>query len=79
MGRRRDRLDKRLANQTTTRRVNSKQKNMEADRRQTQVMAILKEKGPKGPFTPGVMSWLSDRLGKKASQIQPADIKALLK
>jgi hypothetical protein len=78
MGQRRDRLDKRLANQTLTRRVNSHQKNMAADRRYTQMIAILKEKGPGGPFTAGIMSWLSCQLGKKASQIQSSDIKTLI-
>ena len=31
------------------------------------------------PYTPAVMTWLSDRLGKKAGQIESGDIQALLK
>jgi hypothetical protein len=78
MGQRRDRLDKRLANQTLTRRSNSQQKNLASDRRKIQMIAILKAKGPEGPFTPGVMSWVSSQLGKKTSQIQSEDIKTLI-
>ena len=30
------------------------------------------------PYTPGVMSWLSRKLDKKASRITPEDVKALM-
>ncbi len=76
MGHRRDRLDKRLAKAASTRQVNSVKKESERDRRETDMIDILK-KG-KLPYTPGVMSWLSERLDKKASKIEQADIDSLV-
>ena len=76
MGQRRDRLDGRVARAKTTRQVNSMKKAKEQTRRET-VMRDLLKKGQL-PYTPGVMSWLSDRLDKKASQITEADVKGLL-
>ena len=77
MGRRRDKIDKRDTRAAATRSKNSVKKTAERMRRQKSILAIVK-KG-KLPYTPGVMSWLSDRLGKKASNITSADVKALLK
>jgi len=77
MGRRRDKIDKRDARAAAARSKNSAKKAAEKLRRQKSMMAIVK-KG-KFPYTPGVMCWLSDRLGKKASKITSADVKALLK
>lgn len=76
MGRRRTFLDKRLANQISTRRRNSQQKNMERDRRRAQMIELLKE--GEYPYTSTVRSWLSGELGKKASLITPEDIKPLI-
>ena len=76
MGRRRDRLNKRLARQITTRRENSLRKAMESDRRDQQMLAILK-KGSTN-LTPGMMSWVSEKLGKRASKITQDDIKSLV-
>ncbi|MFC1782250.1 hypothetical protein ACFL02_01525 [Planctomycetota bacterium] len=77
MGGRRDRIDKRNAAATSTRRKNSARKTAERTRREESMLAILKQ--GQFPYTPGVMSWLSERLDKKASRITPADVKALLK
>jgi hypothetical protein len=76
MGQRRDRLDKRVAAQTVTRQKNSRTKADERLRREKSMLEIIR-KG-QFPYTPGVMSWLSARLGKKASRITPADIKSVL-
>jgi len=76
MGRRRDRLNKRLARAIVTRRENSLDKAKEQSRRDAQMKDILK-KGQM-PYTPGVMSWLSDHLGKKASRITAEDVQALI-
>lgn len=76
MGQRRDRLDKRLANQVSTRRVNSLRKEGERNRRDEQMTGILK--AGKLPYTQGVMSYLSARLGKKASRITTDDVQSLL-
>ena len=76
MGRRRDRLNKRLANQITTRQVNSMVKAAAASRREQQMLTILRQ--GKLPYTAGVMSWLSLQLGKKAASITTEDLKPLL-
>jgi hypothetical protein len=76
MGRRRDRLNKRLARAIVTRRENSMTKTKERTRRDEQMQVILK-KGEL-PYTPGVMSWLSGQLGKKASLVTSEDVKSLL-
>ena len=76
MGRRRDRLNKRLARAIVTRRENSMTKARERTRREEQIQAILKQ--GELPYTPGVMSWLSGQLGKKASRVTSEDVKSLL-
>jgi len=76
MGRRRDRLNKRLARAIVTRRENSLTKANERTRRDEQMQAILKQ--GELPYTPGVMSWLSEQLGKKASRVTSEDVKGLL-
>jgi len=76
MGQRRDRLDKRLANATITRQVNSLKKAKEQSRRDLIMLSILKE--GQFPYTPGMMSWLSGKLAKKASRITEEDVKNLL-
>jgi len=77
MGQRRDFLDKRIANQIKTRRIKSRMKEAERDRREEAMLGILKS--GELPYTPGVMSWLSVKLGKKASNITQKDVKALIK
>ncbi len=76
MGQRRDRLDGRLAKAKATREYNSLQKLKERERRQGQILTILKD--GKLPYAPGVMSWLSEKLDKKASRITDADVQGLL-
>jgi len=77
MGHRRDRLNKRQANATETRQKNSMKKIYERRRREEQMLAVIKTGSL--PYTAGVMSWLSERLEKKASQIEAKDVKGLLK
>jgi hypothetical protein len=76
MGQRRDRLDKRIDKQIVTRKKNSLDKAAERLRRDQQMLDLIKRGD--FPYTPGIMSWLSVRLGKKAAQITPDDVKALL-
>jgi len=76
MGARRDRLDKRLNNAKITRQVNSLRKDSERERREKSMMIILRD--GQLPYTPGVMSWLSGQLGKKASRITTEDVQTLL-
>ena len=76
MGNRRDQIDKRQARAVVTRQKNSLVKASERLRRDQSMLDILR-KG-QFPYTSGVMSWLSVRLGKKASRITPEDVKQLL-
>ncbi len=76
MGSRRDRLDKRINNAKNTRQVNSLRKDSERERREKSMLVILQ--GGQLPYTPGVMSWLSTRLDKKASRITTEDVQTLL-
>ena len=77
MGQRRDRLDGRLARATIMRRKNSLRKAAERLRREKDMLELI-QKGSY-PYTPNVMSWVSERLDKKASQIDASEIKALIK
>jgi len=76
MGQRRDRLDGRIMRAEATRKVNSLKKYKERCRRDEFMLGFIKS--GKMPYTPGVMSWLTARLGKTASQVTASDIKALL-
>ena len=77
MGQRRDRLDKRQANATTTRRENSARKDAARDRGDQTMIEILKNHD--WPYTPAVMDWLGRKLDKKPRRITPEDVKTLLK
>ena len=74
--RRKQRFDLRQSIATATKRVNGHRKGKEQARRRSRMMAKL-EAGSL-PYTPGVMSWLSDELGKPAHRISAADIKTLV-
>ena len=76
MGQRRDRFDRRLANQTSTRRENSLKKDNAADRRARDMKKLISE--GTFPYTPAVMSWLSVEMGKKASQLTEEAVKAFI-
>jgi len=75
MGQRRDYLDGRQIKAIAVRQANSVLKARERLRRDKKMLEIIKQ--GKMPYTPGVMSWLSDKLGKKASSITQKDIKQL--
>ena len=76
MGQRRTTLDKRQSRATKTRERNSLKKNQERIRRDEQLLALIKTS--QFPYAPGVMSWLSVKLGKKASRITADDVQKLL-
>lgn len=76
MGRRRDKLDKRLANAIVTRQCNSLKKTKERLRREKQMLELLKQ--GQLPYTPPIMSWLSSQLGKKSSKITANDVKTMI-
>ena len=58
-----------------TRRLNERRKVPERARRDARMMERIKQGSP--PHTPEVMSWLSAKLGKKASRITEEDITRL--
>ncbi len=51
-------------------------KTKERTRRNARMLEKIKTASP--PYTPAVMSWLSQRLDKQASKIRPEDIKSLV-
>jgi hypothetical protein len=66
---------KRRAEASQTRKVNKARKVPERARRDARMMARVKSGSL--PYTPEVMSWLSAKLGKKASGITADDIAKL--
>ncbi len=51
-------------------------KTKERTRRDARMLDKIKAESP--PYTPTVMSWLSQKLDKQASKIRPEDIKSLV-
>lgn len=76
MGQRRDRFDRRMANQTSTRRENSLKKDRATDRRAKAMIKLIKE--GTFPYTPPVMSWLSLEMGKRSALLTEAEVKAFI-
>jgi len=76
MGLRRVRRMQRQHDMKVSRKKNGVLKSKERLRRTTRMTAILK-KG-KLPYTPSVMSWLSEQLDKKSTRITQADVDGLL-
>jgi len=76
MGYRRTRRDKMIKSQTALRRKNSPRKEAQHARRHEQMLSLVRRGS--FPYTPGVMSWLSVQLGKKAARITPQDVQKLL-
>ncbi len=58
-----------------TRRLNERRKVPERARRDARMMARVKRNSP--PYTPEVTSWLSVKLGKRASRITEEDVALL--
>jgi len=70
--RRRERLTLIQQNTAEQRAVNKVQKDKERLRRDARM--IERVKGGSLPYTPDIMSWLSVKLGKRATRITPEDI-----
>jgi hypothetical protein len=77
MGARRIRREQRRADMAESRRRNGPRKAAERLRRETRMLEIIKRVG-KLPYTPPVMSWLSDQLGKPSRMITQADVDRLV-
>ena len=76
MGARRIRREQRRVDQNLSRRENGMRKDKERTRRDKRMKEIIQ--AGKFPYTPAVMSWLSAKLDRPASLIQPADVQKVL-
>jgi hypothetical protein len=76
MGARRTRLDQRQADQRTSRKVNGLRKMKERARRRLRMVELLRKGNL--PYVPGIMSWLSQQLGKPSRRIVQADVDQIL-
>lgn len=77
MGARRIRRDQIQQDQKKSRRENGVLKVKERARRDARMLKAIE--GKKLPFLPGVMSWLSVKLGKPSRQIQQDEVDSLVK
>jgi hypothetical protein len=71
------RMDRARVNGRVTRAANSLLKRKERANRDERMAGLIR----KGtfPYLPAIMSWLSEKLGKPASQIKPEDVKTVVK
>jgi hypothetical protein len=76
MGARRIRREQRATDMAESRRVNGLLKKKERARRQTRMVELLKQ--GKLPYTPAIMSWLSQVLDKPSTRIVQADVDKVL-
>ncbi|MFL5330960.1 MAG: hypothetical protein ACJ8C4_18865 [Gemmataceae bacterium] len=76
MGVRRVRRDLRQKDMRESRIVNGMRKTKERDRREIRIMGLVKD--GKLPYTPVVLSWLSNALNKPGRLITQDDVKKLL-
>jgi len=77
MGARRIRRNQRRFDMATSRTVNGHIKTAERERRSARMLTLLK--AGKFPYTPSVMSWVSNELGKPTSRITAAEVTKLTK
>lgn len=77
MGVRRDRLDLRIVEMQESRLENGHKKRKERARKETRLKELVK-KG-KLPFTPTILSMLSQKLNKPGTKITQADVDTYLK
>jgi hypothetical protein len=77
MGARRIRREQRQQDMALSRRVNGIRKMKERARRTTRMVEILKQ--GKLPYTPSVLSWLSQTLDKPSNRIVQADVDKVLR
>ena len=76
MGARRIRREQRRADMADSRQVNSIRKVAERERRGLRVIGLIKQ--GKLPYTPPVMSWLSEQLDKPSRLITQAEVDNLI-
>jgi hypothetical protein len=71
------RMDQIRDDSAASRTVNGHLKRKERASRDKRMAALIK--GNKFPYTPAVQSWVSVKLGKPFTQVQEADVQALVK
>jgi hypothetical protein len=76
MGARRIRREQRANDMAESRRVNGLRKKKERARRQTRMVELLRQ--GQLPYTPSIMSWLSQVLDKPSTRIVQADVDKVL-
>ena len=76
MGARRIRREQRRADMRDSRQVNSIRKVAERERRGLRMINLIKQ--GKLPYTPPVMSWLSEQLDKPSRLISQAEVDKLI-
>ncbi len=69
------RMDRARANGKVTRVVNGHKKRKERASRDKKMIELL-QKGT-FPYTPGIMSWVSEKLGKPSTQVTADEAKAI--
>jgi len=76
MGARRIRREQRRADMSDSRQINGPRKVAERERRGLRMLGLIKQ--GKLPFTPPVMSWLSQQLDKPSRLITQAEVDTLI-
>jgi len=76
MGARRIRREQRRADMSDSRQINSILKVAERERRKTRMIGLIKQ--GKLPYTPPVMSWLSEQLDKPSRLITQTEVDRLV-
>jgi hypothetical protein len=77
MGARRIRREQRQADMAQSRQVNGIRKVAERERRRTRMIGLIRQ--GKLPYTPPIMSWLSEQLDKPSRLITQAEVDNLVK
>ena len=78
MGARRIRREQRRVDMAESRRINGPRKSDERARRDARILGFIKKQGSL-PYTPVVMSWLSEQLDKPARLITQSDVETIVK
>jgi len=76
MGARRIRREQRQADMARSRQVNGVRKVAERERRHARMVGLIKQ--GKLPYTPPIMSWLSEQLDKPSRLITQAEVDQLI-
>ena len=76
MGARRIRREQRQADMARSRQVNGVRKVAERERRHARMVGLIKQ--GKLPYTPPIMSWLSEQLDKPSRLITQAEVDRLV-